>query len=379
MVLSLGRATILWALLVATYAVGAACGGETAPRSSPSASQRPAAARPGAYVYALGFENLILRSANGGVAWRQVHRDALGADLSVLWSAAFAGPGHGWAVGRASVLATTDRGKRWALQYAGSPKMGLFDVAASDPLHAWAVGRREVKRGGAHTHVAVILSTSDGGASWRLRSLPQLASLRGVAFADARHGWAVGVDKYELYGVVLATDDGGAHWREQARYKWASLQDVACAGASRVWVVGGPNQYPVSTLDPTPPVILASTDGGAHWEVQVSADEVTDSNLTGVDFVDSQHGWAIGGGGRGFVLATSDGGHTWSAQPTGAPKLNGLLKYDSVSFSDARQGWIIANHTALLTTSDGGTTWQAVTLPETARMLTGLYAFGPGG
>lgn len=378
MLLSLGRATIVCAFLVAAGAVGVACGGEAAPQSSPSASERPAAARPGAYLYALGVENLIMRSANGGAAWRQVHRDALGADLSVLWSAAFAGPAHGWVVGRASVLATTDRGKHWALQYAGSPKMGLFDVAAADPRHAWAVGRREVKRGGDHTHVAVILSTSDGGASWRLRSLPQLAWLRGVAFADARHGWAVGEDE-QLDGVILATEDGGAHWREQARYKWASLQDVACAGASRVWVVGGPNQYPVSTLDPMPPVILASTDGGAHWEVQVSADELADSNMTGVDFVDSQHGWAIGGGGRGFVLATSDGGKTWSAQATGASKLNGHLNYNAVSFSDARHGWIIANHTALLTTSDGGATWQVVTLPETARMLTGLYAFGPGG
>jgi photosystem II stability/assembly factor-like uncharacterized protein len=374
-----GSIAILGALLMAGAVGGVACGGDGAPLSSYSASAQPLAARPAAYVYALGVDNLVMRSADGGAAWTQVHRDALSADLSILWSAAFADPAHGWAVGRASVLATTDRGKHWALQYAGSRKIGLFDVAASDPLHAWAVGRREVKRGGTWTDVAVVLSTSDG-VTWHLRTLPQFAWLQGVVFADARHGWAVGEDKRQLYGVVLATDDGGAHWRVQARYEWASLQDVACASTSRVWAVGGPSQYPVSTLHPAPPMILASTDGGAHWEVQVSADEGTDSDLTRVDFVDSEHGWAIGGGGRGVVLATSDGGQTWKTQATGAPKLNGRsLNYNAVSFSDAQHGWIVANHTTLLTTSDGGTTWQPIALPGTARQLTGLCAPGPGG
>jgi len=34
--------------------------------------------------------------------------------------------------------------------------------------------------------------------------------------------------------------------------------------------------------------------------------------------------------------------------------------YDSVSFADARHGWIVANHYQLLATSDGGTTWQVI-------------------
>jgi photosystem II stability/assembly factor-like uncharacterized protein len=226
-VLSQSRIMTLCALLAASVALASACAGSPATPVSPTPPQASVTARPGAYVYALGFGNRILRSGDGGATWVQVHRDSLGADLSVLWSAAFVGPAHGWAVGRASVLATTDHGQHWALQYTGSPKIGLFDVAASDARHAWAVGRREVKRGGAWTDVGVILATSDGGASWHLRSLPRLSWLRGVTFADARHGWAVGEDRRQLYGMILATDDGGAHWRVQGRYEWASLQDVA--------------------------------------------------------------------------------------------------------------------------------------------------------
>jgi photosystem II stability/assembly factor-like uncharacterized protein len=135
----------------------------------------------------------------------------------------------------------------------------------------------------------------------------------------------------------------------------------------------------VSTLHPTPPMILASTDGGAHWQVQLAADAGPDSDMTALDFADARHGWAIGGGGRGIVLATGDGGRTWKTLATGASKVNGLLRYTSVSFADARHGWIVANHGVLLTTSDGGATWQAIAPPGNNRLLTGVCAFGPGG
>jgi photosystem II stability/assembly factor-like uncharacterized protein len=336
-------------------------------------------ARPGAYVYAVGLDNLVLRSADGGSTWRETYRDP-GQDLGMLWAASFADARHGWAAGMGSIIATRDGGVSWSTQYSGNRRLRIDDIACTDRRHAWAVGHRNHPTSGPHPTSAVVLATSDGGASWHAQKVPPLDWLRGVAFADSRHGWAVGEDVQGLGGVILATSDGGRHWQVQQRYEWTSFTDVACSDASHVWAVGGPNQYPVSSLGPTPPpMIVATSDGGASWQTQLAANAKTDSDMSAVDFVDSLHGWVVGGGGRGVVLATSDDGQTWRQQAAEDQKAGVFRKYSDISFADAEHGWIVANHRELLATSDGGKTWALVRLPVAAPVLTGVLAFGPGG
>ncbi len=54
-----------------------------------------------------------------------------------------------------------------------------------------------------------------------------------------------------------------------------------------------------------------------------------------MSFVDSSHGWAVGGS---TILATSDGGATWSAQTSGTT--NTLF---GVSFVDPSHGWAVGD------------------------------------
>ena len=68
-------------------------------------------------------------------------------------------------------------------------------------------------------------------------------------------------------------------------------------------------------------------------------------------FVDDSHGWAVGD--AGSVLATADGGLTWSGQSSGTP-----LALAKVRFVDARIGWVAGSYGEVLRTTDGGTTWQ---------------------
>ena len=49
--------------------------------------------------------------------------------------------------------------------------------------------------------------------------------------------------------------------------------------------------------------ILATSDGGIHWQTQKSG---TDEALLGVAFPDATHGWVVGW--WGTILATSTGG-----------------------------------------------------------------------
>ena len=66
--------------------------------------------------------------------------------------------------------------------------------------------------------------------------------------------------------------------------------------------------------------------------------------ITAVDFVDSDTGWAVGGwldawamAGHGVILQTRDGGLTWHPQYRGAHRLN------DVCFIDAKVGWAVGD------------------------------------
>jgi hypothetical protein len=77
--------------------------------------------------------------------------------------------------------------------------------------------------------------------------------------------------------------------------------------------------------------ILATGDGGATWTQQTSG---TTNTLNAVSFVDTSHGWATGLGGT--ILATNDGGATWTPQSSGTG-----YNLVGVSFVDANHGWAV--------------------------------------
>ena len=119
---------------------------------------------------------------------------------------------------------------------------------------AWA-GQRVVAVG---EQGIVLLSDDRGRTSRQARSVPVSSTLTAVAFADARHGWAVG------------------HWG----------------------------------------VILASSDGGEHWGIQ-RMDIAEDRPLFAVHFFDAEHGVAVGL--WSLVLTTADGGKTWTERTLEPP------------------------------------------------------------
>jgi photosystem II stability/assembly factor-like uncharacterized protein len=80
-------------------------------------------------------------------------------------------------------------------------------------------------------------------------------------------------------------------------------------------------------------------------------------------FVDAQHGWVYGDGGR--IQATLDGGATWTTQTTGT---TGTIR--ALDFVDAQHGWALVYSIVddddlhqVLRTSDGGATWTSMTVP----------------
>ncbi|MGH8441330.1 MAG: WD40/YVTN/BNR-like repeat-containing protein [Nevskiaceae bacterium] len=95
--------------------------------------------------------------------------------------------------------------------------------------------------------------------------------------------------------------------------------------------------------------ILLSADG-KQWE---QADVPVRAALTAVTFVDAQRGWAVGH--DAAIVATGDGGKTWSLQNF-QPELEKPLL--DVLFLDASRGIAVGAYGLLLTTADGGKTWK---------------------
>lgn len=100
---------------------------------------------------------------------------------------------------RGHIIYSDDQGKTWTQAKVPSRAL-LTAVYFVDAKHGWAVG-----------HDAQILATTDGGANWTLQfEDPERESpLIDVMFENLEHGFAVGA-----YGALLETTDGGKSWED---------------------------------------------------------------------------------------------------------------------------------------------------------------------
>ncbi|PYS50667.1 MAG: hypothetical protein DMF68_06465 [Acidobacteria bacterium] len=134
-----------------------------------------------------------------------------------------------------------------------------------------------------------------------------------------------------------------------------------------------------------------SANAAAAWTKQRSGSFAW---LHAVYFLDENRGWAVGS--KGVLLATDDGGETWSTIPR--PTDDAL---QDVYFSDEQNGWLVAERsiydlktndeprTYLMRTMDGGKIWKRVNVigkDVDARLVRALFtnegrgwAFGEGG
>lgn len=152
-----------------------------------------------------------------------------------------------------------------------------------------------------------------------------------------------------------------------ARPAQSVMQGAAFAG-SRIVAVGERG------------IVILSDDRGNTWK-QVSAP--VSVGLTAVRFANAQYGWIVGHG--GVVLATRDGGETWTKQFDGLRAAALLQKAAQVSgdaggaaaarhlveegadkplmdahFFDERHGIIVGAYNLAFETTDGGAHWQPI-------------------
>lgn len=188
-----------------------------------------------------------------------------------------------------------------------------------------------------------VLVSADQGRTWSQSSAPTRALLTGVAFADARHGWAVG-----HAGVIMATEDSGLTWTRQDSGKdldtvyldvifldtthgiavGAYGKFVVTADGGKTWTPGKPAEdevhYNRITAGPDRRLYLAgeggllliSSDGGKEW---TKADLPYDGSLFGA--LPLEGGRIVAYGLRGHILHSEDQGVTWTENNSPVPVL----------------------------------------------------------
>ena len=235
---------------------------------------------------------------------------------------------RGWAVGTGgTVLSTVDGGSSW--KSAAISKDTLTQVRFATPNNGWTVS------------IGQVHYTGSGGASWNLQHQARGAGktspgILDLHFANTTHGWAVGGK-----GTVLKTENGGGRWENQGYLSDKHLWGVYFVDPTHGWIVGEEGE------------ILHTADGGSRWVQQRSN---TEQHLFAVHFANLTHGWIVGT--NGLILHTADGGKMWVRQRT---PVNQTLR--DIAFRDEKRGWAVGEKGLILHTTDGGITWNRYPTP----------------
>lgn len=227
-----------------------------------------------------------------------------------------------------------------------APDLAAARAEAARPVQRYDVIQAMASRGdvvAAGTHSGAVLVSSDGGQTWTRQALAGPSSLIGMDVCP--DGSFIAIDFYQK---LWSADARLAAWTAQPLKSPHTALAVHCDGQGRWWVAG------------SGALIARSDDRGAHW---VLTDLQEDLQITTLQMVDAQHGFATGE--FGTVVASTDGGATWARR--GA--LPGEFYPYAALFVSATEGWVSGLAGQVLHTVDGGESWT----PQTNRSGAPLF------
>jgi len=242
--------------------------------------------------FSLGSTGQIYRTRNGGVAWTPTVDKPLFGGVHYLW---VGDQGRGFAIGESSdvhpsgVTVTSDGGATW-IPLRGPIDLGWTASLALDDDHLLCASP--------NGHV-MLFHDLELSRDLDLQ-MPEGCSIRSFVRGGGRI-WAVG-DRCQVY----SSGDSGMSWRRvelpipKEVSEVLDLSAIAAHG-SHVWMAGRPGS-----------IVLHSGNSGQTWEVQKTG---TAMPLFGMEFVNDACGWAVGA--LGTIVATKDGGKTWTTQRQG--------------------------------------------------------------
>jgi photosystem II stability/assembly factor-like uncharacterized protein len=312
-------------------------------------------------------DQAVLRTTDGGVAWRDV-TPAKGTVTQLLQGGAadFITASIAWVAvptpeRTIQVFHTTNAGQTWQSITIHYSTFFIKQITFLDSQYGWILASL-----GAMTEAELvsILRTTDGGKTWITVSdgnytphpppgaLPFDGGKSGLSFLTASTGWATGWSAAKDF--FYETHDGGHTWQPQ------------------------PLPMPSSVSETEPPTFFTATDGilpvrsswgldfyvthdgGISW--QSTTPLSLSSSYPGAFFMrDLNHIWVAGGT---ILYVTSDGGQRWT-KITPRITINRLSTFTHLDFVSDEIGWATGSADdhppVLLKTVDGGHTWTEIT------------------
>jgi photosystem II stability/assembly factor-like uncharacterized protein len=248
-----------------------------------------------------------------------------------------------------------DSGPTLAPQQSGTTNR-LQAISPVNDLVAWASGT-----GGTYT------ITTDGGATWKAGVVPGAGDLefRDVEAISATSAYLMSAGPGTL-SRIYRTDDGGQSWQLQ----FTNTDPLAFYDCFDFWTSnrGLTMSDAVNGIFP----VVRTTDGqtwqniGANLPAAQTGEAAFAASGTCIVTAGERHAWiGTGAAPQARILATTDGGKTWSAY--GVPIVQGTPSSGIVTlaFRDLSHGILGGGELADLeafvdnvaTTSDGGKTW----------------------
>jgi photosystem II stability/assembly factor-like uncharacterized protein len=319
-------------------------------------------------AFVVGARGKLLLTEDGGNHFKRIK---LASDLAIF-GIQMTDAENGYLCGQDGlIMRTRDGGNTWE-RLNSRTHLYIFALSFPDRLHGVFVGDQ-----------SLVLSTSNGGESFLKRRLERIfpdaiqdyalpymePQLFDVDFVDPDHGWVVG----EM-GRIWSTENGGKSWNEgqgSLVNQWKRLPTANEDPRFRDFVL--PTLFGVSFRNQKSGAacglegsIIATEDGGKTWTFQKESAKPgapTDNTVPGAPQIPAHDPlFGINLFGKSDGMSTGLTGTVLRLQPDGVwahdPSVPALpLPLSQVRFFDEQHGWIVGYGT-ILYTEDGGKTWR---------------------
>jgi photosystem II stability/assembly factor-like uncharacterized protein len=228
---------------------------------------------------------------------------------------------HGWVVGwgghapvRGVLLNTSDSGDTWYTQL--QSEYSLRGLTIVDSTDIWVGGS------------GLLFHSLDGGSTWTNASGPTELPTN-VEFYNSTHGIAG-----DVRGMYRTTD-GGNTWQNITMASSHDFPDDFHLTSRTIRIASGDG-------------IIRSDDWGDHWQVELTG------NVRAMDFITEEEAWAINWDSTFSYFS----GDQWSNMPrVGRLRALSSSRFYDIDFVDSNHGWAVGKLPSVAYTPDGGKTW----------------------
>ena len=242
--------------------------------------------------------------------------------------------------------------------------------------------------------------TQDNGASWAdITPVPPgvgraASKFDNVFFLNAAEGWAITAqaapapspfeDTPSLYSIAHTTN-GGTSWTfTPLTYPSAGLEGTTAFPTQLFFIDSLHGWLSITWAGLTHPGrLMATSDGGQTWTWLE-----TSGGSGPIVFATLQDGWQIGNFAQGGLIVTHDGGKNWEQVNPVPPAEAGEAVYprfqDPPVFKDSRNGHLVVQYIGgpdtpsklvVYATSDTGRTWRPTKTVSEAEVSGGIISF----